>query len=53
MTVQVQFTDGKKQTFRGVRDVLNQDRDYRLPFEKGGVVLIPKHAVRLLEIEGR
>ncbi len=53
MTVTVHFTDGKKQTFRGVRDVQNQERDYRLPKEGGGnpTVLISKATVKYLEIE--
>jgi len=52
MTVTVTFTDGKKQTFRKIVDVFNQDRDYRLPILGGGFVLIPKSSVRLLEGEG-
>ena len=49
MTVTITYIDGKKETFRNVLDVFNQDRDYRLPINGGGFVLIPKSVVRKLE----
>ena len=53
MIVTVFFTDGKSKTFRGVKDVQNQERDYRLPKQdgRGATVIISKTAVKYLEIE--
>lgn len=53
MTVFVHFTDGKRETFRRVFDVKNQDREYRLPSldKDGSTFLIPKANVKWLEIQ--
>jgi hypothetical protein len=53
MTVTVHFTDGKRETFRRVRDVQNQTGEYRLPSEEknGTTILVPKHTVKWLEFQ--
>ena len=53
MTITVFFTDGKRETFRRVLDVLNQDREYRMPSlaRDGVTVLVPKASVKWLEIQ--